>query len=237
MWDAVTQTTLTPVNVTAGSFLVTGGAPADSRGMILVVPATTNVVTGGAITPVIDQVWLKSIGSPFLNRAFDCVSNIAPIERGDRTGLFEILNRSFPIAVTDLRQSRETSIDLVTQTTQEHIDLDFILALGEVMFIQTPAGYPLPSMHVVIGRTSEKRPLLTRPCGDDWRVFTLPLREVAAPGSSVVGSTITWQGVLNTYATWQTLLAGETSWFDLLQNVGSPADVIVTLMSRPSKGC
>ena len=69
--------------------------------------------------------------------------------------------------------------------------------------------------------------LLGRPCGNDWHVFNLPLREVAAPGADVCGSTITWQGVINTYATWQDVLNNEATWFDLMQNIGTPADVIV----------
>lgn len=226
VWDYVIQTTTTAVDVPTGSFIVSGGSSAISRGLTASLPATLLTQTS-SITPVIDQVWLKSIGMPFLNRGFFCVSNVGDEEREDRTGLFEVINRNFPIAVTDVRQSREVSIDVITRTTQEWRDLDFILGLGAPMYLQTPLNYPLDSMHVVIRRTTKRRPLLQRTCGDDWRVYTLPLREVAPPGDAIVGSTITWQGVINAYATWQDVLNGETSWFDLLQNIGTPADVIV----------
>lgn len=214
------------VNVPTGSVSVTGGTSAASLAVIAAWDATTLVQTS-SITPSITTLWLKSVGKPFLNRSFNCVTNISDITRAPRHSLFEIIGRSYPVAVTDLRQSREVTIELVTRTTQEHVDLDFILSLGESMFVHTPAMYPLPSMYVVINQTSEQRPLLSKPCGDDWRKFTLPLREVAAPGLDVCGSTVTWQSVINQYVTWQALQAGETSWLDLLTNVGSPADVIV----------
>jgi hypothetical protein len=226
VWNAVVQTTTSAVDVPAGSFIVSGGGDAFSRAHVLEISATSLTVTG-SITPVIDQVWLKSVGKPFLNRPLDCTTNPSPISREPRHGIFEIIGRSFPVAVTDLRQSREVTIDVVTRTTQEYTELDLILSAGDPMFIQTPAEHPLPTMHVVIGQVSMRRPLLGRPCDDDWRVFTLPLREVAAPGSDVVGSTVTWQGVINTYASWTAVLAGEVDWLDLLTNVGTPADVIV----------
>jgi hypothetical protein len=226
VWDHVIQTTTTAVDVPTGSFVVSGGSSAISRGLVASLPAVLLTQTA-SITPVISQVWLKSIGMPFLNRGFYCVSKIGDEQRDDRTGLFEVINRNFPIAVTDVRQSKEVTIEVITQTTQEWHDLDFILGLGAPMYLQTPLNYPLDSMHVVIRRTSKRRPLLQQTCGNDWRVYELPLREVAPPGDAIVGSTITWQGVINAYATWQDVLNAETSWFDLMQNIGTPADVIV----------
>lgn len=210
----------------AGGFNVTGGAAAISRGAIAVAQASRDVQTS-SITPTLDAVWIKHVGSPFLNRSYECTPNVSPITRDERTAIFEIIGSSYPVAVTDLRASREISFDVITRTYQEHVDFDLILGLGEVVFIHTPAEHPIPTMYAVIKRTTERRPLLGRPCNDDWRIFTLPLREVRAPGSDVCGSTVTWQGVINSYATWQDVMDNESSWFDLLQNIGSPEDVIV----------
>jgi len=228
VWDYCVQTTTTATTVSAGSFVVTGGGAAISSSVVQAF-APSLLQQTASITPTITEVWLKSITSPFLNRSFRCMPNHSDIQRGDKTGIFEILDRSYPVAVTDKRQSRSGEIELITDTTQEWEDLDFILSAGQPMFLQTPAGHPWPTMHVVIGTTSMRRPLRRMPdCNNvDYRVFRLPLREVAAPGSTVVGSTITWQGVLNSYATWQDVVTGETSWFDLMQNIGTPADVIV----------
>lgn len=221
------QQQFTKTNISAGSITVTGGASAVSKAAVLSL-RPGNVVQTGVITPTITDVWLKSIGKPFLNRTFTCVPPATPIEREARNQVFEIIGRSYPIALTDLRQSYEVSIDVITSTTTQWRELDLILSAGDPMFVHTPLDYPLPSMYVVINRTSMRRPLLRPTCNDnDYRITTLPLRQVAAPGPDVCSSTITWQGVINAYATWQAVLNVETTWLDLMTNIGSPADVIV----------
>lgn len=224
VWDYCIQTTR--VNVAAGSFVVTGGASALSSSMVMDFKPADLVQTAN-ITPAIGGVWLKSVRFPFLNRQLFCVTNISPITRRTRTALFDVIGRSYPVAITDLRRSKELSVDVVTQTTTQWQDLDLALSTGDDMFLQTPASYPYPSLYVVVGDVTMARPLLNRSCNADWRVFTLPLTEVAAPGPDVVGSTVTWQGVLNAFATWQDVVSAKATWLDLLQSVGTPADVIV----------
>lgn len=175
----------------------------------------------------LDQVWLKSIGRPFLNIPVDCVLNPSPIVRRARNGIFPIVGRSFPVAVTDLRGSREVLLRVVTQTTEEREDLDLLLASGDPIYVQTPLAHPLPTMYAVIGDTAEARPVRNRLCDNDWRLWDLPLTEVAAPGPDVVGSTSTWQTVVNTYATWADVLAAHSSWASLLELVGDGSEVIV----------
>jgi hypothetical protein len=224
VWDYCVQTT--KVNVAAGSFLVSGGGAALSSSMIMdFKPA--DLVQTASTTPAIQGVWLKSIRFPFLNRQLFCLTNVSPIARKSRTALFDVIGRSYPVAITDLRRSRELSVDVVTQTAVEWQDLDFALSTGDEMFLQAPASYPYPSLYVVVGDVLMARPLFDRSCGKDWRVFTLPLTEVAAPGPDVVGATVTWQGVLNAFATWQAVVTAKATWLDLLQSVGTPADVIV----------
>lgn len=224
VWDYCIQTTR--VDVAGGSIAVTGGGAATSSSAVLVM-APADLVQTANITPSIGGVWLKSIRYPFLNRQLFCVTNVSPIVRRSRSAIFDVIGRSFPVAVTDLRRSKELSVDVVTQTAQQWQDMDAALSLGDQMFLQTPASYPYPSLYVVVGDVTMARPLLNRSCNNDWRLFTLPLTEVAAPGPNVVGSTVTWQGVVNAFATWQDVLNAKATWFDLLQSVGTPADVIV----------
>lgn len=224
VWDYVIQTN--PTDVVAGAFVVSSGPAAISRSAVLTLPPTTATQVN-SITPTITTVWLKSITRPFLNRTFPCVPPAGDITRGSRTGIFEVINRGFPVAVTDVAQSRAFDLRLVTQTTTQWQELDLIVSAGDVMFLHTPLNYEVPSMYVIIGDVVEHRPLLQRRCNDDWRTFTLPLREVARPDSSICGSTVTWQSVINTYASWQATLNGETSWLDLLANVGTPSDILV----------
>lgn len=208
---------------------VAGGGPAISRsaGLAFYHADLTLSTEIASITPTITDVWLKDITKPFLNRALDCIPNQSPISRRARNGIFPIVGRSFPVAVTDVRLSRELTIEVITRTTQEWEEFDLIMATGDIFFIQTPPGNPLPTMYVVVEDTSMRRPLRNAHCNNDFRVFTLPLVEVAAPSSDVVGSLGTWQTVINTYATWADVLAAHATWASLLTLVGSVDEVIV----------
>lgn len=215
--------------VPAGTAQVTGGTTAISRaGALAFFHANLTLSTDtGSITPTITGVWLKDITKPFLNRILDCIPNQTPITRRARNGVFPIVGRTFPVAVTDIRLARELTIEVITQTTQEREELDLITLTGDTFFIQTPPGNPLPTMYVVIGDISARRPLRNQVCGNDWRVFTLPLTEVAPPSSDLVGSLGTWQTVVNTYATWADVIAAHSTWSSLLTLVGSPGEVVV----------
>lgn len=188
---------------------------------------TLGVTTTCQLTVDLDQVWFKSIGRPFLNRVVDCVLNPSPIVRRARNGIFPIVGRSFPVASTDLRGSREVTAQVVTRTTDEREGMDLLLASGDPIFVQTPLAYPLPTMYAVVGDTAEQRPVRNRLCDADWRLWDLPLTEVAAPGPDVVGSTSTWQTVVNTYATWADVLAAHATWASVLELVGDGSEVIV----------
>lgn len=219
-----TATTLPGTNVT-----VVGGATAISRGGSLALYHSNKTLSTdtSSITPTITSVWLKDITKPFLNRTLDCIPNQSPITRRARNGVFPIVGRTFPVAVTDTRLAREVTIEVITQTTQDWEELDLITLAGDVFFIQTPPGNSLPTMYVVIGDINARRPLRNQVCGNDWRVFTLPLIEVAPPSSDLVGSLGTWQTVINTYATWTAVISAHPTWSSLLTLVGSPGEVVV----------
>lgn len=226
-WGYSIQTTATTIPGTAAT--VTGGASAISRGGSIALYHRDKTLSAetASITPVITGVWLKDLTKPFLNRLLDCIPNQSPITRRSRNGIFPIVGRTFPVAVTDVRLARELVIEVIAQTTQKWEELDLITMTGDVFFIQTPPGNSLPTMYVVIGDTSLRRPLRNQICGNDWRVFTLPLTEVASPSSDVVGSLGTWQTVVNTYATWSAVMAAHATWSGLLTLVGTPSEVIV----------
>lgn len=208
---------------------VTGGAAAISRGGSIAFYHRDKLLSteSSSITPTITSVWLKDLTKPFLNRTLNCIPNQSPITRRARNGIFPIVGRTFPIAVNDVRLARELAIEVITQTTEEWEELDLITLTGDIFFIQTPPGNSLPTMYVAIGDISVRRPLRSTNCGNDWRVFTLPLVEVAPPASDVVGSLGTWQTVVNTYATWADVIAAHSTWSSLLTLVGDVDEVIV----------
>lgn len=174
------------------------------------------------ITPNMTDVWLKSLARPFLNRKVTVV-DWSDVERSSRSGVFPIVGRSFPVAVTDLHGSRRWTLDVLAQTVQGATDLDLLLSTGEVQFVHVPAAERVPGGYVALGDTSERRPGRR----SIRRVFSLPLTEVAAPGPDVIPAVGLWSTVVNTYSTWSAVLAAHSTWNDVLQLVGSPADIVV----------
>lgn len=220
--DYVIQTTA--ANIAASSAAVTGGAAAISRAITLALtPAEYVTRDTSTITPALDGVWLKSLARPFLNRQVT-VTDWSEITRPTRTGIFEVVGRTTPIAVSEVRGSRRWTLDVVTTTAAEASDMDLLLASGDLQFIHTPADCIVPGGYVSVGDTSQAR-LGPRSVKN---VFSLPLTEVAAPGADVVGATITWQGLLNLYGSWSAVLAAHATWASLLELIGSPSDVIVS---------
>ncbi|MGW3619489.1 carbohydrate binding domain-containing protein [Micromonospora arida] len=176
----------------------------------------------GSITPTLDGVWIKSVARPFLNRQVTVVDHTA-VERRGRAGVFDVVGRSFPVSVSDVRGSRRWELEVMTETRDEAEDFDLLLASGDVLLIHVPAASDVPGGYVAVGDTSERR----RARKSIARVFSLSCVEVAAPGPDVVGATSNWQTVLNNYATWQDVLNAHATWQDLLELIGSPTDVIV----------
>ncbi|WP_433460690.1 hypothetical protein [Micromonospora sp. CA-248212] len=182
----------------------------------------------GSIVPPPAGVWLKSLARPFLNRQV-VVRDYSDVGRRSRAGVFDVKGRSLPVAVTDVRGSRQWTLDVNTYSDKERSGLDLLLASGDVLLVQVPpnAGRisAVPSGYVLVGDSREATP----PTAElEWRVFSLPLTEVAAPGPDVVGTTSTWQSVLNAYATWAEVLAAHPTWADLQELIGDGTEVIVS---------
>jgi hypothetical protein len=223
--DYVVQTT--KANITAGSFTITGGASAISRGFVMALAhaAFMNEQTN-SITPTITDVWLKSVARPFLNQEVELGGDTLTIARPARSGVFDIVGRSLPIAVSDVRSSRRYTLTLRTETDDDADGLELILASGDVLYLQAPPDddCPIPSgVYLRAGDTTQMWPVPADPV----RLFEVPMTEVAAPGPDVVGATVTWQTVLNNYATWSALIADKASWAEVLTLIGDASEVII----------
>ena len=187
-----------------------------------VVSSPTAPPPTAAITPTIDRVWLKSVARPFLNRPV-IVADYSDVTRPGRSGLFDVVGRSYPVSVLDVRGSRRWTLDVLTHTPGDADDLDLLLASGDVLLVQVPAGSGVPAGYVVVGDTNQRRTARRTA----RRVHELPCTEVAAPGPDVVGATVTCQGVLNAYATCAAVLAAHPTCLDLMELIGDPTDVVV----------
>lgn len=189
-----------------------------------------DVLTGSFTCEItVDQpeAWLKSVERPFLNRPLDCVLNPAPFSRTARNGVWDVIGRSFPVATTDVRLGFEFELRVVTTTYDEQQDLDYLLASGDVLYLQPTASFPVATMFALSGSVSIERPVRNRDCDSDYRRFIIPLVQVATPESDIVGLTSSWFTVIKTYATWQDVIDEYTSWADLLELVADPSEVII----------
>jgi phosphoribosylformylglycinamidine (FGAM) synthase PurS component len=175
------------------------------------------------ITPALGSVWLKNVARPYLNRAVT-VTGFSDVAMPARGAVFEVLGRRDPIAVTEVRGSKRFELELMAADAAEAEAIELALSFGDTLFLHVPAGCGVPgSMHAFVGDVTVAR----RAQRAVRRYLTLPLTQVAAPAGAVVGSTVTWQGVLSAYPTWADLLAAKASWLDVLQSVSAPADEVV----------
>jgi hypothetical protein len=168
-----------------------------------------------SITPRLDAVWLKNISRPNMNRTVT-VTDIGSVSRRSRAGLFDIIGRAAPIAITDVHSAREVRVQLMTTTFGEAQILDEVLRSGDVFFLHAPSGTAVPTFYVTVGNYSVDR---GRSAHSPRRYFDLPLTEVAAPDAVVTIGTVTWGDILTTYPTWTDLLAAHGTWDDVMQIV------------------
>lgn len=176
------------------------------------------------ITQDLDGPWLKVPAAPFLNTEVVIVDR-PQIGRRDRGGTFDIVGRTLPVHVGDVKASRQWILTLLTETPSAASDLDFLFLSGEILFLQLPSATTLvPGGYYAAGDV-EQGQATTRL--SPRALWVVPLTEVAAPGPEVVGSAYTWTSVLADYATWSALIADNLTWADLLERTGTPSDVIV----------
>lgn len=176
-----------------------------------------------SITQDLTSVWLKVPAAPFLNQPVT-VADVGAVTRKSRSGLFPVVGRSLPVMVGDVAASISYDLQLLTADAGAESDLDYLFASGEVVFLQLPSTVTnLPGGYFAVGDVSRQATLRLSP----RRLWTVPLTQVAAPGSNVVGSAYTWSSVLADYATWTAEIAANASWSTLLARTGTPSDVIV----------
>lgn len=177
------------------------------------------------ITPVQDAVWVKSITRPFLNQPILVVDH-GTIVRPSRAGLFAVIGRTYPVAVTDTRLSRVFDLTVKTETVELADSLELVFASGDPLLIQVPATGPyatVPGGYVSIGDIARDR--FGKQSARRW--FTLPCTEVAAPGPGVYGLPITWDLLDDEFGSWDAVVATFPTWTDVLNYVSDPSVVIV----------
>lgn len=207
----------------AGEFVVTGGATAFSRGGTMVFEAGfTNQETGN-ITPTTTKYRIKNIGRPGLNTVIEPVGPPIEITRPARTGLFDVLGRTMPVAVTDVQGSHRFTLMVDVPGLSSRKDMDNRLSSGEPMYLEAPTeDDQIPTVYFVAGDVGNNQDVTA---GVNF-TFSIPVTEVAKPGSAVLSSTTVWADIIADFASWSALIAAEATWSDVISRI-SDSDVIV----------
>jgi len=217
----VANTTIT--NETPVTISSSGGSAAISRGMVISFPKTpfTNQDTGN-ITPAVAYFRIKNPSRPSLNVRVTPLDT-PTITRPARTGVFDVLGRNLPVTVSDVQSSRRFTMTIDVVGYSAMIDMDNRFALGEPMFLQAP-NQPgqLPTLYFVAGDVSYVEDAL----GSSNYTFTIPVIEVAKPGSTVYGALYFWSDVVANYATWTAVVAANATWSALMSNISTNTVIV-----------
>lgn len=167
--------------------------------------------------------WLKVPAAPFLNRPVVIVDR-SEITNRSRSGLMDVVGRTYPIQVGDVRSSVSYTLQLLTNTAADEQNMEYALSTGDVVFLHLPdSERTVPGGYFSVGDVSRDSTLRR----SARRVWSLPLTQVVAPGPDVAGAAYTIASMLAEYATVSDVITGNTTIADLLARTGSPADVIV----------
>lgn len=176
-----------------------------------------------AITQDLTSVWFKSISRAYLNQSTK-ITGVGEISRANRGGVFPIIGRSFPVVISDVRGSKQMSLQVNTVTNTQRNNFDYLLASGDPVFVHVPStNFKVQSGYFSIEDSAEN--LVGIP--SDQRFFNLSLLQVAAPTAEVLATTMSWQGLRNRYPTWAAVRAANANWTAVKALTGNPADVVV----------
>lgn len=184
-----------------------------------------------SVTPAQLVPYLKFPLRPFLNRQVT-ICNWGAETRVARGAVYQILGRSLGVAVTELREARTFTMQIVAQDVAEADAIALAFSFGDIVYIQTPdasvycglmrRSYP-KSCYGFVGDTVHARPVN----GTPTYLITVPITHVAPPDYSLLGSGATWGGIIAAFATWSAVIANFPTWQDVLQYVSNPSNELV----------
>lgn len=163
----------------------------------------------------LNECWLKDPGEPQRNTKV-LVAKAPDWARAIEQAELRVRGRRNSIVLSDVRGGLEGDLQIWTRSDDERAALHWLLDSGNVLFWQAVPGMGVADMYVTVGQITEARVSGYAP--EQWRVWTLPLRQVDMPTTvGVAGSAgRTWQDILTENTTWQDLLDRYATWEDVL---------------------
>ena len=176
---------------------------------------TTSTVTITHADP--NTVWLKDPGNP--QRNLTVLVKLAPDwQRPISQAEHRVRGRRNSVVLSDVRGGLEGDLVIWTRTDEERGALHWLLDAGNVLLWQAAPGHGVADMYVNVGGITENR--ITTYAPEQWREWTLPLRQVDMPVAVGVSGSAgrTWQDILTEHATWQDVLDTYATWEDVFFN-------------------
>lgn len=178
------------------------------------VAATGATTVTASATVDVASVWLVHVGVPALSMALPVISEIRELTRPLDRGLFPVIGRPDPIAITGGARSTPAGVlGVRTKTDAQRTALDLLIDDGSTLLLNLPAslGWGMSTCYVSIGDVTTARTVDF--AGQPWREWTLPYQVVGRPagGSQAL---VTWQTVYDSY--------GSPSWTALYAAAGNP---------------
>jgi len=226
-WRTAAETNLN--SFSAGTSAWTGGSAAISKVRVLRIPVRSFTDQGTtSLTPVlpnknIKPYWLMNPGRPGQNVRVE-ITGFSGVDQDGKTGIFEVLGRSFPVVVTDIMESGSFSIDIDAGNKTTAKDIIGRLALGETMYLLVADSTDDIDTVYFSTLSVSRKPDTIR---GSWTV-TVKAREVGQPAPAVYGATYTWADVAANYASWTAVLADpqNTSWSNLVDKISTSVIVV-----------
>lgn len=185
--------------------------------------ATADDIPGAVLTSPTYRInttdtWLKHPGQPALNNHFD-VQHGPDLTHPVSQGIFDVIGRTTPIAVSLRRNSARGELTLITWDATERAALLGLLQDGTPLLFTAPDDHGIGPAYLAIGEVTEERisPIGNRP----ERRWTLDFTIVDRPTGAALAVGNTWADANGTYTSWQTLQATEGTWQGLLAGLGA----------------
>lgn len=161
-----------------------------------------DTVVASDITPSQTVAWVKDIARPFNNLAIETI-DVSAVSYATRSSSFSVLNRELPVAITDVQGGRSFTLTVRTPDANSRVSMQQLLSNGAVLFLQVPDDSTMPSTgYFAVGQVNMSVP--PSPHLTPVKYFEIPLVEVAAPDSSIIGTTATWASIVANFTAWGT---------------------------------
>ena len=185
-----------------------------------VTPAGSETGTSSYFTLVSYGVtWLKDPATSTYNMRIDYVEDLQTLTRDAQAGVFNIIDRRYPIVVATRRHGWHGDFVCHTATINQRTQMINLLSRGQVLLLSTPGSYGIGNVYVSVGDVTEER---VGKVYETFRRWTLPMTMVDRPAqlaSTPLGNR--WIDVETNFVTWNDLYVRNYTW-DYLLNTWQP---------------